>query len=332
MKMQCSFKKAAITGGLFLAMQTLMGSAQAFLQDQTLASGLTATVDTQTQVAWRAFDDPSVGLQAGFTYATVADVDALLQHQGYRPPYVPGPTYTTSTVNRLDVTVTDASTGQILPVETLDPIYLEDRAALDAEYANVLQDPTLPSVKTRLSLYERSLTALGTAYGYSVATQVVTDTVTTVAQPVEDASWYTYNGIETFGGGANGFRLSAWHAYTNYLPGTADRHEHFLAKVKSGDAFWVVDQLDAYNSTYSCTRNPDGSILNCNGRNSTSVYLGPEVLSPKQVSDFQYTDGALGALPMGYLMVQSVPEPDTWALMGLGLCGLAWRVRRSSIA
>jgi hypothetical protein len=321
--------------------------AQAALTAVTLDSGLQASQDAATGLLWRSFDAAAAGAQAGFRQATVADFNALLNNQGYQStgtvPYgltekvvIPAVTKTVdmgwgfSTIDGTSVSQAATDKAALLYRQ-----YKFDLDSLALGEFPVDAGVTADSIKTA---YRSQALFYASRNGLSLVSKIDTVTITPeqiIYKPIEtradgiEASYYASNAT-------SGFQVDGMHEYDNsYSSFAPEYHRAFIGQVAAGESFWVGATTSNY-IPHQCQPGDSGynqysnKVQYCGGRAYTTAYLGPEGSTEFSNSSFSRTDYLTGSKPFGYLMVKAVPEPSTYALMGLGLVAMAWvRSRRS---
>jgi hypothetical protein len=309
----------------------------AVLNPLTLGSGLQVSQDAATGLLWRSFDDASVGTQAGFRQATVADFDTLLRNNGYAAtgslpnglknlgtgPIVITPEVSQTTTTEKFYTLD----GTAVPQEFLDQQAIQKA---DYELRLITMSASMTPEQILRRYYTNAMVGLKDQYGvYSkmvTETKVITPAVTVMPPSLNaggvSASYYSSND-------SYGFRVANTHQYDSSYPFAAEYHYTFMGQLASDDGFWVGATTSNY-IPHQCSPgdsgyNPYGNnVQYCGGRSYTSGYLGPSAFTEFDTKLFSRTDFGPGVKPMGYLMVQgAVPEPSTYALMFLGLVGMA---------
>jgi hypothetical protein len=133
-------------------------------------------------------------------------------------------------------------------------------------------------------------------------------------------------------------------------PAPVLRQDAGLVASTMGDEPYVLAALSEKTSTLMCdtftasgtTSVPCGTSVTTRGLTDGLREFGSQAATPDSVLYGYYigelgfsvanNDAKVNPAHLGYYMVKAVPEPSTWALMGLGLCGLAAARRRQSAA
>jgi len=336
----------AVLKVLAVAAAVMAGApSQAALTNLTLDSGLQVSQDAATGLLWRSFDDAAAGAQAGFRQATAADFNTLLRNNGYTAtgalpsglmnlgtaPIVITPEVSQTTTTQTFVSIDGTDVPQA---------FLLQQADYQAGYERKLV--TLAGLMTPEEILRRYYTnpVIGLEEQYGVYSQTVTETkiitpAVIVMQPALVSGGLSASYYST--AGTSAISVAGTHRYDNNVS-YAESHNFFMGQVSTDDGYWVGATTDNY-VPHQCSPGDAGfsgygyGVQYCGGTSSTYAYLGPSQFTEFNPSNFSHADYGTVKKPMGYLMVQSVPEPATYALMGLGLVGLAWvRGRRHTSA
>jgi len=331
----------AVLKGLAMAAAVMAGApSQAALTNLTLDSGLPVSQDAATGLLWRSFDDATAGAQAGFRQATVADFETLLRNNGYTAtgsvPY--GLTHPALISPEVTKTVTIEqfymARGGAVP-----KAFLDEQAVIRAEYeAALISDATdYTPEEIKDSYYTAPMRLLKSQY--SVRSRDVLQTVVTPAVyetlPSLTAGGVSASSYSSTADSYMGMAVAGAHSYDNNVS-FGEAHFFIMGLVQSDVGYWVGATVYDFVARQCGPGDPgfygyETVTRYCGGTSSTYGYLGPSASTEFQANRFNHVDNiSVNNKPVGYLMVQSVPEPSTYALMGLGLVGMAWvRSRRS---
>ena len=207
-------------------------------------------------------------------------------------------------------------------VPTVDPSTLspDDLAAYNASMTSLGPRPTGSSAQAlkAQAAWDKNASAIMEDYGLMPTSQ----TTKVGVGPVQNL----YTSALTSAPSIDGV-----HRYDKFLTSSdPETHAEQAGWLLGADGqTWVAAAL-AYDYVPSVCPAGGSTIQYCGGRTTVSAFVGDPTGTAYDTLGFYRTDYQLGVQGLGAIMVKAtaVPEPSTWALMGLGALGLLAARRR----